>query len=155
MQSWENIAKVGTIVEIHSEHKALAKIKVSSRISDFLPIIMFANSFKRKWEPIRVGEQVTIISPFGDASYGLVIRGVFNSDCKEPQGASDTCEVVEYEDGTRFSYDTSSKLLLVDAVGDITIKAGGNLKFDVAGSIDIASGDTTTIKVPKLSILKN
>lgn len=137
MQSWENIAKIGTIVEIHSENKALAKIKVSSRVSDFLPIIMFANSFKRKWEPIRVGEQVMVISPFGDPNYGLVIRGIFNSDCKEPQGASDTCEVVEYEDGTRFSYDTSSKTLTLDCVGDVVIKAGGSIQVLAGGAIDI------------------
>jgi phage baseplate assembly protein V len=119
MFKWENIVKVGTIAEINAENKALAKVKISSRVSDFLPVLMFANSFKRRWEPVRVGEQVTVFCPFGNPNFGLVIRGIFNSSCKEPVGASDTCEVTEYEDGTRFSYDTKSKKLTMFCVGDL------------------------------------
>lgn len=136
MEAWENIVKIGTIVEIHSQNKALAKVKVSSRISDFLPVIMFANTFKRSWEPIRVGEQVSVLSPFGDPNFGLVLRGVFNTNCKEPSGASNTCEVTEYEDGTRISYDTESKFLKIDAAGDILIKAQGNITLQ-ASRIDL------------------
>lgn len=140
MFKWENIVKIGTITEINAENKALVKVKISSRVSDFLPVLMFANSFKRRWEPVRTGEQVTVFCPFGNPNFGLVIRGIFNKSCKEPTGASDTCEVTEYEDGTKFSYDTKSKKLSIFCVGDIeivaqniTIKAN-NTNFD-GGSV--------------------
>ena len=136
MFKWENIVKVGTIAEINAESKALVKVKISSRTSDFLPVMMFANSFKRHWKPVRIGEQVTVFCPFGNPNFGLVFRSIFNKSCKEPAGASEFCEVVEYEDGTRFSYNTSSKHLLIEAVGDITIKAGGNIKLE-ASRIDL------------------
>ncbi len=136
MFKWENIVKVGTIVEIDAPNRALVKVKISSRTSDFLPVMMFANSFKRHWKPVRIGEQVTVFCPFGNPNFGLVFRSIFNKSCKEPKGASEFCEVVEYEDGTRFSYNTSSKHLLIEAVGDITIKAGGNIKLE-ASRIDL------------------
>lgn len=136
MFKWENIVKIGTIVEIDAQNRALVKVKISSRTSDFLPVMMFANSFKRHWKPVRIGEQVTVFCPFGNPNFGLVFRSIFNKSCKEPKGASEFCEVVEYEDGTRFSYNTSSKHLLIEAVGDITIKAGGNIKLE-ASRIDL------------------
>ena len=137
MFKWENIVKVGTIAEINAKSKALVKVKISSRVSDFLPVLMFANSFKRRWEPVRVGEQVTVFCPFGNPNFGLVIRGIFNSSCKEPAGASDTCEVTEYEDGTRFSYDTKSKTFTGHFVGDVNLNIGGNLTIKATGNIDI------------------
>lgn len=137
MQAWENIAKIGTVVEVDSQSKALAKVNICGRISDWLPVLHFANSFKRSISPIRVDEQVMIVAPHGEANGGFIIRGVFNTNCKEPSGASSTCEVTEYEDGTRFSYDSGSKTLMLDCVGDIVIKAGGKIRVLAGGAIDI------------------
>lgn len=140
MFKWENIVKVGTIVEINSQNKALVRVKTSSRTSDFLPVVMVANSFKRHWQPVCVGEQVTIFCPFGNPNFGLVFRSIFNKGCKEPAGASEFCEVVEYEDGTRFTYDTRAKKLTMFCVGDVEIVAKNisikaiNTNFD-GGSI--------------------
>gem|GEM_PF-1208482 len=123
MQTWENIVKIGTIVELHNENKALVKVQISSRISDFLPVLMFANSFKKRWEPIRVKEQVVVLHPFGNANFGVVLRGICNKSCKEPNEVSSSCEVTEYEDGTRFSYDTKTKKLSISCVGNIELNA--------------------------------
>lgn len=137
MQAWENIAKIGAIVEVDAQNRALAKVNIAGRVSDFLPVLHFANSFKRVINPIRVDEQVMVIAPHGEANGGFIIRGVFNVSCKEPNGWSDTKEVVEYEDGTRFSYDSSAKKLEVNCVGDISIVAGGSIRILAGGAIDI------------------
>lgn len=137
MQNWENIAKIGTIVAVDVQNRALAKVSIAGRISDFLPVLHFANSFKRSVSPIRVNEQVMVIAPHAEANGGFIIRGVFNTSCREPEGWSDTKEVVEYEDGTRFSYDSSAKKLEVNCVGDISIVAGGSIRILAGGAIDI------------------
>ena len=137
MQAWENIAKIGTIVEVDASSKALARVNICGRVSDFLPVLHFANSFKKTINPIRVDEQVMVICPHGEANGGFIIRGVFNIACSEPSGASATKEVTEYEDGTRFSYDSASKKLEIDCVGDIVIKAGGSIRVLAGGAIDI------------------
>lgn len=131
-----NIAAVGTISEV-VEAKALVRVTLLDRVTDFLPVLMFANSFKKHFAPLRVGEQVIVVSPYGEASSGFVIRGIFNRGCREPELANDTTEVIEFEDGTVVIYDTKAKHLFMNAVGDITIKAAGNIKLEAGGNIDI------------------
>ena len=91
------------------------------RESDFLPVVSFSNSFKKHFVPVRVGEQVVMFSPFGDASSGFIIRSIFNKGAKEPSLANEHTEVIEYEDGTVISYDTVAKELKVNASDKITI----------------------------------
>lgn len=117
-----NIVRFGTVTESRSKDgKALARVQVGERVSDFLPVMSFSNSFKKHWIPVRPKEQVVVFSPFGEADSGFVIRSIFNKNAKEPTGANDTTEIIEYEDGTRLSYDTTAKELKIDAVDKITI----------------------------------
>lgn len=136
LRKFGNIAAVGTISEV-VEAKALVRVTLLDRVTDFLPVLMFANSFKKHFIPPRVGEQVIVVSPYGEASSGFVIRGIFNRGCREPELANDTTEVIEFEDGTVVMYDTKAKHLFMNAVGDITIKAAGNIKLEAGGNIDI------------------
>lgn len=117
-----NLARFGTVTETKSANgKALARVKIGERVSDFLPVKSFSNSFKKHWIPIRPEEQVLVISPFGDANSGLVLRSIFNKNAKEPVGANDHTEIIEYEDGTKISYDTQAKELTINAAGTVNI----------------------------------
>lgn len=118
----ENIAVVGTISETQSSKgKALARVKLLRRTTAFYPILSFSNSFKRHFIPARVGEQVLVIHPFGEASEGFIIRGIFNKNRKEHDLANDHTEVIDFEDGTVITYDTEAKELKVNASDKITI----------------------------------
>jgi len=133
-----NIVTFGTISQTKvADGKALARVKVMDRETDFLPVVSISNSFKKHFIPIRVGEQVVMISPFGEASGGLIIRSIFNKSAKEPSLANEHTEVMEYEDGTVITYDTKAKLLNISCVGDVVFKAGGNIKIEAGGNIDI------------------
>lgn len=117
-----NIVRFGTVTETKSANgKALARVQIGERVSDFLPVMSFSNTFRRHYIPVRPKEQVLVVSPFGEANGGLIFRGIFNKNSKEPDGANDTTEIIEYEDGTRLSYDTTAKELKIDAVDKITI----------------------------------
>lgn len=117
-----NIVCFGTISQTKSaDGKALARVKVMDRETDFLPVVSFSNSFKKHFIPVRVGEQVVMFSPFGEASGGFVIRSIFNKSAKEPAAANEHTEVVEYEDGTVITYDTQAKELKINASDKITI----------------------------------
>ena len=125
-----NLCSFGTVVETKSaEGLALARVKIDERVTDFFPVASTSNSFKKHYIPIRVGEQVTVFCPFGEANIGFILPSIFNKGSKEPTGASDSREVVSYEDGTSFYYDTKSKELNINCVGDININATGNIKF--------------------------
>jgi len=117
-----NIANYGTITQTKSaDGKSLARVKIGERETDFLPGLSLVNSFFKVYSPMRVGEQVVVISPFGEASSGFILRSIFNVLAKEPTWASDTTSGVEFEDGTTITYDTKAKELKVNASDKITI----------------------------------
>jgi len=137
----DNLVNFGTITQTKmADGKALARVKVMDRETDFLPVVSLSNSFKKHFIPVRPGEQCVVICPFGEASSGFILRSIFNKQLKEPTLANNTTEVIEYEDGTTFSYDTSSKELTVNCVGNINIVAknisikADNTNFD-GGSV--------------------
>lgn len=133
-----NLCSFGTIVETKSANGlALAKVKIDDRVTDFFPIASKSNSFKKHYIPVRVGEQVAVFCPFGEANIGFILPSIFNKGSKEPTGASDSREVVTYEDGTTFFYDTKSKELNVNCVGDVKIKAGGNINIEASGNFAV------------------
>ena len=135
-----NVCSFGTIVETKSaEGLALARVKIDERVTDFFPVASRSNSFKKHYIPIRVGEQVTVFCPFGEANIGFILPSIFNKGSKEPTGASDSREVVSYEDGTTFYYDTKRKELNINCVGDINIKATGSITLTSA-SINFNEG---------------
>ena len=137
----ENIVQIGIVdATKNQEGKALARVVVhdvgeDKRVTDFLPVLSLANSFFRVFFPIRVGEQVLVISLFGDANKGFILRSIFNKSCKEPDGASDTRTVIEFEDGTVVYYDTKTKILDFNCTGDVSIKAAGNINIEADGNI--------------------
>ena len=133
-----NLCSFGTIVETKSANGlALARVKIDDRVTDFFPVASKSNSFKKHYIPARVGEQVTVFCPFGEANIGFILPSIFNKGSKEPNGASNTREVVTYEDGTTFFYDTKSKELNVNCVGDVKIKAGGNINIEASGNFAV------------------
>lgn len=135
-----NLCSFGTVVETKSaEGLALARVKIDERVTDFFPVASRSNSFKKHYIPIRVGEQVAVFCPFGEANIGFILPSIFNKGSKEPTGASDSREVVSYEDGTTFYYDTKRKELNINCVGDINIKATGSITLTSA-SINFNEG---------------
>jgi len=114
-----NLIQIGTISEVKSD-KALARVSLLGRVTDFLPVLSQSNAFKKHYIPARVGEQVVVLAPFGEASGGVILRGVYNTKTKEPS-ANTSKEVQEYEDGTKISYDSSAKELKIEASDKINI----------------------------------
>ena len=154
----ENIVQIGQISATKNQDgKALARVVVhdvgeDKRVTDFLPVISFANSFARVFFPIRVGEQVLVISLFGDANKGFILRSIFNKSCKEPTGASENKAIVEFEDGAIFSYDTKSSTLEVLNPKIINVKVGVAVNVEVGQTVVINVGQSAKIVAPTVDI---
>lgn len=142
-----NIIALGTISQVKSsEGKALVRVKIMDRETDWLPVASLSNSFKKHFIPNRVGEQCLVLSPFGDSSSGIVIRSIYNRSAKEPDGADENTEVIEYADGTRFSYSVETGELYIECVGTVTIKAPGvviDAPTTIKSSLDVDSNITS------------
>jgi len=128
----EQVIHIGTVVEAKAE-KSLVKVDVLGRITDWLPLLQQANSFKRRFVSMRKGQQVVVLAN------RVVIGSIFNVDCLEPDGANEHIDVVEYEDGTRIEYDTEAKTLNIEAVGDLNITCKNAVV--TADSVDVKSTD--------------
>lgn len=150
-----NIIQIGTVSATKSKDgKALARVVLDDdgenrRVSKFLPVVSLANSFAKVWFPIRVKEQVLVISPFGNANSGFIIRSIFNKGCKEPSGADEHTAIIEFEDGTKISYDSKASDLKIDAVKSINIicKSATIVADDITATAKNTklTSDTTTI----------
>ena len=141
-----NIAQIGVVCEIDPENRALAKVETLGRITDFMPVLNFANSYKRKFSPVRVGEQVLIICIKGNADNGIILGGIFNTNCKEPEGSSENIEITEYEDGTIVKYDVENKKLTAEAAGEIDLTIKGNVNISADGEVNINKSGSILIK---------
>ena len=154
----ENIVQIGQVSATKNQDgKALARVVVhdvgeDKRVTDFLPVLSLANSFFRVFFPIRVGEQVLVISLFGDANKGFILRSIFNKSCKEPDGASDTRAVIEFEDGTVVYYDTKTKILDFNCTGDVNVKVGESVNVEVGQTIVVNVGQSAKIVAPTVDI---
>jgi len=121
--------------------KATAIATFGVRESDVLPVATQANSFKRHFVPRRANEQVVVM---GGRDSGVIVGNVFYEGCQEPDGSSDTCEVIAYENGGRITIDTEKGVATFSGFsyvfrGDVRIE--GNLS--VSGAISDSVGTLT------------
>ena len=134
----------GTVVESRAAGgKALVRVAVYERVTDWLPVASLSNNFFRLWVPPLVGMQVTVISPGGDADYGIVIPAIFNTSCKEPAGAGADNAILE-AGGNRVVFDSNN--INITAPGSVSIDTptvfmSGDLV--VSGDIRDSRGDLT------------
>jgi len=115
-----NLIQVGTVVEIDNS-KALARVNVLGRVTDFLPVKMIGNSFVKVFIPIRVNEQVLVVCPFGNANSGFIVPSIFNVNCKEPSGSNPDTAIIEFAGGVRI--DCDGKTVNVTAPVNVNVTA--------------------------------
>jgi len=136
-----NLVQVGTVVETDNK-KALARVNVLGRVTDFLPVKMIGNSFVKVFIPVRVNEQVMVVCPYGNANSGFIIPSIFNESCKEPVGSSPDLAIVEFSGGVRIDSDGVNLNLFTPGFLNIAATAG----------INIASGGAINIRGSKINL---
>jgi phage baseplate assembly protein V len=68
---------------------------------------------------------------------GVILGGLYTEKNKPKNSMVKNRAVIEFSDGTKIQYDRGEKKLLIDAVGDITIKsASGTVKVE-AMTVDV------------------
>jgi phage baseplate assembly protein V len=123
-----NLVRLSKVVTPNADGKALATVQMSEDDESIeFPVISFANSFKKHWVPIRANEQVLVVFPFGNANKGYIFRGIFWTELKEPAGANNKTEIIEYEDGARLTYNTETSALNVIGVKVVEIESADSI----------------------------
>lgn len=135
--------QIGTIMEVDSENRALVRVQVFDRVSDWVPYIMKNNSNVKVWIPPQVGEQVSVIMVHGEDGYA--IGSIYNTGCKEPDGANGFTTIIEWSNGARVVVDTQANTMDIENPGDITLKSTSKIILD-APVIELPTGDLIVAK---------
>lgn len=141
----DNLIQYGTIVAIDLSGKALVRVQIDDRVTDWLPYKMKASAFVKIWIPPQIGEQVEVHSPYGEADSGTVEGSIYNKECKEPDGANAHTMIMEFHNGARVDVNTQANTMMIGNPGDITLKSLSKISLD-APVIDLPKGDLVVAK---------
>lgn len=156
----ENLARLGTVLEVRHKKPARCRVKLGDNTTDWLPWIAGRAAGKdgSAWWPPIAGEQCLVIAPGGDMAQGVVLLGVYSDTMDAPADAVGVHatrwserEHAEYRDG-RYTVRTEEAIEL--QVGDqcsiamapssITLRVGGAVLYigphGISSNVDIVAG---------------
>ena len=101
-----NMVMVGTVLEVDHATRKL-KVEIGEIRTAWLnwPTEMGRNY--RRWRPLRKGQQVVLSSPSGDPAQAVITGMLYSNALSAPSSTPDL-DLIEFEDGTRFQYDSAS-----------------------------------------------
>jgi|SRR6185437_393961 len=137
-----NMVMIGVVDQL-DEANGLVRVSVDGMLTEWIPWgERRAGPLKRTWSPPGIGEQVVVLSPYGDPAQGVAV-------CSIPQDAfpapanSKTVDRTTYSDGTVVDYDTSTETLTVNVgAGKVVV----NCKTAEVHATDSVLLDTPTTK---------
>ncbi len=143
----ENLIQLGTIVGVDTANRALVRVQIDDRVTDWIPYSMKASSHIKIWMPPQIGEQVEVHSPYGEGDDGVAYGSIYNKECKEPTGANGFTTIIEWSNWARIEVDTQANTMKLINPSEVTINApmvhmSGDLS--VAGTITDEKGSLTS-----------
>lgn len=147
MPSTDNLIQFGTIVGVDTANRALVRVQIDDRVTDWIPYAMKASKHIKIWIPPQIGEQVEVHSPYGEGDDGCAYGSIYNKECKEPDGADAFTTIIEWSNGARVEVNTQANTMKLENPGEVTIDAPtthvkGNLIVD--GTISDQKGSVTS-----------
>jgi phage baseplate assembly protein V len=119
-----NMVRYGVVIELDAAN-ARVKCSTGGLETDWLPWCAGRAGATRKWSAPRPGEQVVVISPYGDPAQAFVLPGFYQDDHPAPASSQDK-ETTVYPDGSTSEHDSAAKsyTYTVPAGGKITLQVG-------------------------------
>lgn len=131
-----NLIRIGTITEL-DEAAARVRVRVAGGVTDWLPWVTARAGATRTWSAPRQGEQVVVLSPYGDLSQGVVLPAIYQDAHGAPANTKDK-ETTVYPDGSTVEYNSASNTLTV------TVSGAGNV---VVNCVKATVNATTEVKL--------
>jgi len=115
-----NMVKIGVISAVDHAAKKI-RVEAGGMNSAWLPWPVEMGRNFRRWRPLREGQQVVMVAPSGELAQATIICMLYSSSLDAPSTNPDL-DLIEFEDGTRLQYDSSSHHLTAECVGNVTVK---------------------------------
>lgn len=123
-----NLARIGVVEEL-DEASARVRVRCGELLTGWLPWLTRRAGGDADWWAPEPGEQVLVISPFGDPALGLALPALYQDTHPAPAGVK-TVRRVTFADGTVIEYDRAGSKLSVNCVGSAAINATGPVTVD-------------------------
>ena len=130
-----NLLRVGKITEI-DRAKGRVKVEFNGVTTPWLPWQTARAGAVKNWSPPAVGEQVCIISPFGELGAGFVMSGAINYDDQAAPDSRENVERIDLPSGGAYEIHHEGKTFKL---------SGGKLTFD--GPVEITGDVSVTGKI--------
>jgi phage baseplate assembly protein V len=135
-----NQIRLGTIAVVDLE-RGRCRVQAGEIQTDFVPWFVPRAGAVIEWSAPSVGEQVLLLSPGGDVSGALALRGLYSDQFPAPSN-SESEHLVRFPDGALIRYDHASHELVA------TLPGGGKAEVTADGGVTVngpltVNGDTT------------
>ena len=108
-----NMIMIGVVDQLDEPNERI-RVSADGMLTDWIPWgEQRAGPLKRTWSPPGEGEQVVVLSPYGDPAQAVVLCSI-NQDKFPAPANSKTVDRTEYSDGSVVEYDTASTTLTVN-----------------------------------------
>ncbi len=119
-----NLVRVGCVIDVDYS-AAKARVQIGSLTTAYLPWMIPSTS---AWIPLKVGEQVVVLSPNGDMAMGIILPALYHSGCPAPSSDASTISIVAD----------------IEQTGNQTITGALETSGEITAGADItASGEVT------------
>jgi phage baseplate assembly protein V len=132
-----SMIRYGVVTELDAAN-ARVKCSTGGLETDWLPWCAGRAGGTRKWSAPRPGEQVVVVSPYGDPAQGFVLPGFYQDAFPAPASSQDK-ETTVYPDGSTVEYDSASNTLTVNVSGNGNVVVNckvATVKADTSVTLD-------------------
>ena len=139
-----NLIRVGVVTAL-DEANARVQVKVGGLSTDWLPWITARAGATRTWSAPRPGEQVLVLSPYGDPAQAVALPAIYQDAYQAPAASKDVDRVV-FPDGAVVQYDSAAKVLTVTTAGNVIINCT---------QATVNASDSVTLNTPQTTCTGN
>lgn len=136
-----NLIRVGVVAQL-DEANARVKVRTGGLVTDWLPWISARAGATRAWSAPRAGEQVLVLSPYGDPAQAVALPAIYQDAYPAPAATKDVEHVV-FPDGSTVDYNSATNTL------EVTVAGSGNVvvncqqaTVNAAASVTLNTPDT-------------
>ncbi len=140
-----NLFRVGKVTEID---RANGRVKVAFNgvITPWLPWQTSRAGAVKNWSPPAIGEQVCIVSPFGELGSGFVMSGAINYDDQAAPDNRENVEKITLPGGGSYEIHVGSNVLTITGgkltfTGDVEITGKLSTTGDITTPANVIAGD--------------
>lgn len=139
-----NVIRLGVIADL-DEASARVRVRTAGVVTDWLPWLTQRAGQDRTWWAPEPGEQVVVLSPYGDIGQGVVLPGIYQEAYAAPAGRR-TVARTEWRDGGFVQYDREAHQY------ELHIPDTGEIRLQIGSTSLVMTADMAALKVGGSSI---